>query len=69
MSAVKSNTEMHAIHQYFISREKNPLRKLQSLMAVAAKLIRVFFGILRSGKAYDPERLLKDIRHPGTQAA
>jgi hypothetical protein len=42
---------------------------MQSLMAIAAKLIRVFFGILRSGKAYDPERLLKDIRHPGTQAA
>ena len=69
MSAVKSNAEMRAIHQYFISREKNPLRKMQSLMAIAAKLIRVFFGILHSGKAYDPERLLKDIRHPGTQAA
>ena len=69
MSVVKSNAEMRAIHRYFTTREKNPLRKMQSLMAVAAKLIRVFFGILRSGKAYDPERLFRDIRRPGTQAA
>lgn len=69
MSALKSNTEMRAIHRYFTGREKNPLRKMQSLIAVAAKLIRVFFSILRSGNAYDPERLLKEIRRPGPQAA
>ncbi len=69
MSAVKSNAEMRAIHRYFTGREKNPLRKMQSLMAVAAKIIRVFFSILRNGWAYDPERLLRDIRRPGTQAA
>jgi len=69
MSSLKSNAEMRAIHRYFTTREKNPLRKMQSLMAIAAKLIRVFFGILRSGKAYDPERLLRDIRRPGTEAA
>ena len=69
MSAVKSNAEMRAIHRYFTTREKNPLRKMQSLMAVAAKLIRVFYGILHSGETYDPERLLRDIRRPETQAA
>ena len=69
MSSLKSNAEMRAIHRYFTTREKNPLRKMQSLMAIAAKLIRVFFGILRSGKAYDPERLLRDIRRPGPEAA
>ena len=69
MSAVKSNAEMREVHKYFTGREKNPLRKMQSLMAVAAKVIRVFFGILRSGQAYDPERLLRDIRRPGIQAA
>ncbi len=69
MSAVKSNQEMRMIHQYYTTRKENPLKKMQSLMAVACKLIRVFYGILRSNKEYDPERLMKDIRRPEKQAA
>lgn len=66
---IKSNKEMRQIYQYFITRERNPLRKMQAVMAIACKLIRVFFGILRSGQAYNPERLLTDIHHTGRQAA
>ena len=43
---VRSNKEFKSIHDYFTTREKNPLKKKQSLMAVAAKLIRVCFGII-----------------------
>lgn len=69
MSAVKYNQEFREIHLYFTTRKDNPLKKMQSLMAVAGKIIRVFYGMVRTGAAYDPERLLRDIRRPEKDAA
>ena len=69
MNAVKNNQEFRVIHQYFTTRKDNPLKKMQSLMAVAGKIIRVFYGMVRSGAAYDPERLLRDIHRPEKGAA
>lgn len=62
MCAVKSNSEMKKLHQYYTERKKNPLKPMQSLMAVAGKLIRVFFGIIKHNGKYDPVKLQKDIR-------
>ena len=44
---------------------------MQSLMAVAAKLIRVFYAMLTKGVEYDAEKMLGDIKRPTvyTQAA
>jgi len=69
MSAVKNNQEFKEIHLYFTTRKDNPLKKMQSLMAVAAKIIRVFYGMLKNGTEYDPERLLRDIRRLEKAAA
>ena len=38
---------------------------MQSLIAVACKLIRVFHVILTKGVDYDASKMLGDIRHPG----
>ena len=69
MSAVKNNQEFKEIHMYFTARKDNPLKKMQSIMAVAAKIIRVFYGMARTGSDYDPDRLLRDIRRPEKAAA
>ena len=37
---------------------------MQSLMVVAAKLIRVFFVILTKGVDYDPMKMITDIKRP-----
>jgi len=37
---VSHSPEFRSIHQYYTAREKNPLKKMQSLIAVACKLIR-----------------------------
>jgi transposase len=66
MSMVKSNREIKTLHEFYTTREQNPLKKMQSLMAIAGKIIRVFYGIMRNGTEYDPVRLLADIRRPGT---
>ena len=40
---------------------------MQSLIAVACKLIRVFHVILTKGVSYDASKMLEDIRHPKEQ--
>ena len=67
ISVVGKNEEFKEIHRYYTTREKNPLKKMQSLIAVACKLIRVFYVILIKGISYDASKMLKDIRHPGEQ--
>lgn len=42
----------------------NPLKKLQSLVVIACKILRVIYTILNTGMKYDPERMLRDIRYP-----
>lgn len=64
MSLVAKNPEFRALHQYYTTRKENPLKKKQSLMAVANKLIRVFYAILTKGVKYNSEKMLKDIIRP-----
>ena len=59
-SMVKSNKEMKAYHQYYTTRKDNPLKKMQSLMAIAGKITRMFFGMLKNGTEYDPAIVMKD---------
>lgn len=67
ISVVGKNEEFRRIHEYYITRDKNPLKKMQSLIAVSCKLIRIFHVILTKGVSYDASKMLGDIRHPGTQ--
>lgn len=64
MSLVSKNPEFREIHHYYTTREKNPLKKMESLMAVANKLIRVFYTMLTKGTKYDGEKMLLDIIRP-----
>jgi transposase len=65
MSVIGKNAEFREIHQYYTTREKNPLKKMQSLIAIACKLIRIFYAILTSGVDYDGRKMLSDIKRPG----
>lgn len=64
MSLTAKNPEFRTLHHYYTTREENPLKKMQSLIAVACKLIRVFYAILMKGVTYNPQKMLDDIRHP-----
>ncbi len=52
MSLVSKNPEFRELHNYYTTRRVNPLKKMQSLMAVAAKLIRVFYVMQCSNRYY-----------------
>jgi transposase len=67
VSVVAHSPEFKSIHEYYKTREKNPLKKMQSMIAVACKLIRVFYKILQSGASYDQAKLIRDIKR--TEAA
>ena len=69
ISLVGKNAEFKEIHEYYRTRKENPLKKMQSVVAVACKIIRVFYTILTKGVDYDPMKLMSDIRRPQLQAA
>ena len=64
VSVVSHGPEFRSIHQYYTTRDKNPLKKMQSMIAVACKLIRIFYVILKNGTKYDAAKMMGDIRRP-----
>ncbi|AFC28148.1 hypothetical protein PM3016_1218 [Paenibacillus mucilaginosus 3016] len=61
MPLVSKNTAFRALHQYYTKRSVNPLKKMQSLIALCNKLIRILFGILKKGHEFREEKMLQDI--------
>ncbi|MDL2301834.1 IS110 family transposase [Lachnospiraceae bacterium OttesenSCG-928-D06] len=68
-SAVVHAGEFRQLHEYYTTRADNPLKKMQSLIVIACKILRVIYTILKTGTTYDPQKLLKDIRHPANVRA
>lgn len=65
---VSNNSEFKEIHEYYTKRETNPLKKIQSIVAVSCKVIRVFYKILTTGVDYDGNKMSSDIIRPQAQA-
>ena len=66
---IGQNDEFREVYDYYRTREENPLKKMQALMAVACKLLRVLYAMVTKGTRYDPEKHLSDIRRPQKKAA
>ena len=60
-SAVCHTEEFKALHVYYTTRSENPLKKMQSLIVIVCKLLRLIYTILKKGVTYDPEKMLRDI--------
>lgn len=67
-SAVVHAEEFRRLHEYYTTRTDNPLKKMQSLVVIACKILRVIFTILKDKTKYDPARMLNDIRRMEGQA-
>ena len=63
-SVVAHAEEFKELHIYYTTRADNPLKKMQSLIVIACKLLRLIYTILKNGTFYNPKKLLMDIRHP-----
>ena len=58
---ISLNSEFKELHNYYVQRPINPLKKKQSAIALCCKLIRLFYAILAKGAVYSGEKLLSDI--------
>ncbi len=61
ISVIGKNKAYQQVHQHYTQRQKNPLKKKQSVIAISCKLIRIFYILLSKGVTYDEEKMLKDI--------
>ena len=68
-SVVAHAEEFKELHKYYTTRTDNPLKKMQSLIVIACKLLRIIYTILKNGVVYDPQKMQKDIRRPEKAAA
>ena len=66
---IRSNDEFREVYHYYTTRQRNPLKGKQAVVAVGCKLIRVFYAILTHGVDYDAHRLRTDIVRPQEQQA
>jgi transposase len=53
------NEEFNMLHKYNITRAVNPLKKMQSLIALTGKLIRLIYILVTKDKRYDPEKFIR----------
>lgn len=63
-SVVVHAEEFTMLHKYYTTRPDHPLKNMQSLIAIACKLLRIIFALLRTGNKYTPDKMLNDIRRP-----
>ena len=68
-SAVAHAEEFKELHMYYTTRADNPLKKMQSLIVIACKLLRIIYAILNTGTKYAPKKMLMDIRRPENKEA
>lgn len=64
-SAVAHAEEFKELYAYYTTRTENPLKKMQLLIVIACKPLRVIYTVLTKRKKYDSKKMLMDIRHPG----
>jgi len=69
ITILATNPEFRQLHQRNLKRETNPLNKMQSIVALCGKLIRVFYALLRTGNDYSAEKMLGDIKQSMKTAA
>jgi len=62
MPMLANNNEFRRLHEYYTTRRDNPLKKKQSMIALACKLIRIFFALAKKKVKYDGEKMMKDIK-------
>lgn len=61
MPMIRHNEAFRKLHEYYTTRTVNPLRKKQSMVVLCGKLLKVLHGISTKHKAFDAQRMMKDM--------
>jgi transposase len=49
----------HQLHNYYTTRKERPLKKMQSVIALCCKFLRVVWGMIKNNTPYDPDMLIR----------
>ncbi len=63
------NAEFQELHRYYTQRTQNPLKRMQSAIALSCRLIRVLFTLGRKQVPYDPAKVLGPVHMERLQNA
>ena len=61
MCVIANSAEFKQLHCYYTTREKNPLKKMQSLMVIMRKLLRIIRSLILTGGTYDPSKVISPV--------
>lgn len=69
LAAVAKNREFRELYASLTMRPRNPLKGKQALVAVATKILRIMFALVKSGQRYCPGKLMDRRRQEAVKAA
>jgi hypothetical protein len=69
ITLLAKNAEFQELHRYYTQRSQNPLKKMQSAIALSCRLIRVLFALGRKQVPYDPAKVLGPVHMERLQNA
>uniref|UniRef100_UPI000A5218ED transposase n=1 Tax=Shouchella shacheensis TaxID=1649580 RepID=UPI000A5218ED len=58
---VRHNQAFKALHRYYTTRTKNPLRKKQSIVVLCGKLLKILHTLATKHRTFSEAQLLKDL--------
>lgn len=58
---IRHNEAFRKLHEYYTTRQTNPLRKKQSIVVLCGKLLKILHAICTKHMAFDAEQMMKDI--------
>lgn len=58
LTMISRNAQFRALYQYFTTRKDNPLKTKQALIALACKLLRVLWALIKGKQMWDPSKVL-----------
>ena len=61
IAMLANNREFRSLHQRNLNRTENPMNKMQSIVALCGKLVRVLYALLTKGVEYDSHKLIADM--------
>jgi transposase len=61
MPLIRHNEAFRQLHEYYTTRQTNPLRKKQSIVVLCGKLLKVLHAISTKHVVFDTKRMIQDV--------
>ena len=66
LPVVATNEVFNKLHHYNIKEKEKPMKKMQSLIALCCRLIRIVYTLITKEQKFDADKLLSDIHRNNT---